>query len=192
MAKNKRRATSTVDRRQDTSPANIVSPKGNDHDGDSSGVLAPPVGSDIGPDEVACAPSSAHPSRDVSPAIAAASSSRLLDVVQVEDCSGGSDDETIREDQLDLNFSDEDCDSPQGPEILPAPILTSPMIPSEKVHSFLLPQSDMPPASTSGILESAPPPGAGNLTSGPSTSKWRDILFSNRSTTPAPGLNFFH
>nr|TKS17480.1 hypothetical protein D5086_0000013040 [Populus alba] len=241
MAKNKRKATASVGRRHVASPVTIVSPKGNDHDGDSSGVLAPTVSTevcpddvarrqdasssvggtngpasvdqrphlssgagangplagsleaihynneelvdkqfeaDVGPDEEACAPSSAHPSRDESPAMAVASGSRLLDAVLVEDCSGGSDDEIIGEDQLDLNFSDEDCDSPQGPE-LPAPPLTSPLIPSEKVHSFSLPQSDMPRAPT---FESAPPPPGAGITPGPSISKWRDVLFSNRTS----------
>ena len=143
--------------------------------------------SKILPVEEACVPSSAHPSRDVSPTMAVASGSKFLDVVLVKDCSGGSDDEIIGEDQLDLNFSDEDCDSPQGPEILPAPTLTSPLIPSEKVHS--LPQSDKPRAPTSAILETAPPPGAG-ITPGPNTSKWRDILFSNRSTSCTRLKNF--
>nr|TKS15655.1 hypothetical protein D5086_0000031150 [Populus alba] len=197
MAKNKRKATSAVGRRQDTSPANIVSPKGNDHDGDSSMVLAPTVGTDVGPDEVACAPSPAPPPlppsspRDVGPMMAVASGSRFLDAVLVEDCSGGSDDEILGEDQLDLNFSDEDCDSPQGPKILPTLILSPPLIPIEKVHSFSLQQSDMPQAPTSGILEPASPSGAGNPIPGPTTSKWRDILFSNRSTTSCTRLQNF-
>nr|TKS08440.1 hypothetical protein D5086_0000103210 [Populus alba] len=199
MAKNKRKATSTVARRQDASPVNIVSPKVNDHDRDSSGVLAPTAGSDVGPDEVACAPYPAPPPLPPSSpryvglphpssAMAVASGSRYVDVVLVEDCSVGSDDEILGEDQLDLNFSDEDCDSPQGPDILPAPILSSPLIPTDKVHSFSLQQREMPPAPTTGRQEPAPPSGAGNPIPGPSTSKWRDILFSNRSTTSCTKL----
>ena len=57
-------------------------------------------------------------------ATAAASSSKHLDVVLVEDCS---DDEILDEDQLDFNFSDEECeDSPQAPSMLPAPHLSPP------------------------------------------------------------------
>nr|TKS00953.1 hypothetical protein D5086_0000177950 [Populus alba] len=194
MAKNRRKATSSVARRQAASPANLVSPKGNGHDGEVSGVVSPTVGSDDGPDVVAGAPSPDLPPspplspRDVGPAMAVASGSRLLDVVLVEDCSGGSEDGILGEDQLDLNFTDEDCDSPQGPEFLPDPILPSPMNPSEKVHSFSHPQSGMPPGPTSGVLEHAPPSGVGNPFPGPSTSKWRDILVSNRSNSSCTRL----
>nr|TKR90321.1 hypothetical protein D5086_0000234360 [Populus alba] len=199
MAKNKRKATSNVARRQDASPTNIVSPKVNDHDGDSSGVLAPTAGTDVGPDEVACAPYPAPPPlppsspRDVglphpTSAMVVASGSRYVEAVLVEDYYVGSDDEILGEDQLDLNFSDEDCDSPQGPEILPAPILSSLVISSEKVHSFSLQHREMPPAPTTGRQEPAPPSSAGNPIPGPSTSKWCDILFSNRSTTSCTKL----
>ena len=71
-----------------------------------------------------------------------------LEVVPVEDCTAGSDEEILGEDQLDLNFSDDDCDSPQGTEILPAPILSPPVYTSKTVHS--LQQSEMPPASNTG------------------------------------------
>ena len=59
--------------------------------------------------------------------MAVASGSKQLEVVLVEDCSTGSEDEILDEDQLDFNFTDEEGDdSPQVPAMLPAPHLSSP------------------------------------------------------------------
>ena len=103
---------------------------------------------------------------------------KLLEVVPVEDCTIGSDEEIIGEEQLDLNFSDDDCDSPQGTEIIPAPIVSPPGIISKTVHSPQ--QREMPQAPSTGRQVPAPPSGSGNPIPGPNNSKWRDILFSNR------------
>ncbi|XP_011016015.1 PREDICTED: uncharacterized protein LOC105119564 isoform X2 [Populus euphratica] len=53
------------------------------------------------------------------PKMAIASGSKSLDEVLVEDCLD--DEEILEEEQLDFNFSDEDCDgSPKSPTLLPA------------------------------------------------------------------------
>jgi len=129
MVKNKRKATSTVARRQDASSAHIVGPKVHDHDGDGSAVLAPTVVPADDPDAVPCIPCPVppplppSPPRDVglsaphtAPAMVVTSGSRHLDAVLVEDSNVGSNDEILDEDQLDFNFSDEEGDdSPQAP-----------------------------------------------------------------------------
>jgi len=121
--KNKRKATSTVARRQDTSSAHIVGPKVHDHDGDGLAVLAPTVVPADDPDAVPCTPCPVppplppSPPHDVglsaphtAPAMVVTSGSRHLDAVLVEDSNVGSDDEILDKDQLDFNFSDEEGD----------------------------------------------------------------------------------
>ncbi|KAL9363701.1 hypothetical protein Peur_041574 [Populus x canadensis] len=121
--------------------------------------------------------------------MAAASSSKHLDVVLVEDCS---DDEILDEDQLDFNFSDEECeDSPQAPSMLPAPHLSPPppLLPAEQPP--LLPKKVMSSAPISGSKELAPPSVAGNPIPAPSINKWRDLFSSNKSTNPCTKLQNF-
>jgi len=149
MAKSKRKATSTVARRQDALPAPSSGPKNHDHDGDGSGVLALPVLPAATPDAAVCAPCtnpiplpSSQP-RDEGPnalhpasVLVVASGSTSLDAVLGEACSVASDDEILEEDQLDFNFSDEECDdSPQAPALLPTANLASPppLLPAEPV-----------------------------------------------------------
>jgi hypothetical protein len=123
MAKNKRKATSIVACRQDVLHAPIVVPNDHDHDGDGSVVLALTVVPGTKPDVVPCEPytnlppmPSSQPSdvclSDLQPALVmvVASGSTSLDEVRVEDCSIDSDEEILEEDQLDFNFTDEECD----------------------------------------------------------------------------------
>ncbi|KAL9347326.1 hypothetical protein Peur_058692 [Populus x canadensis] len=198
MAKNKRKATSTVARRQDALPAPIAGPKDHDPDGDGLEVIALTVVTAIRPDAVPYAPCldpsplpSSQP-RDVGfsalhPAsvMVVASVSKSLDTVLVEDCSVASDDEILDEDQLDFNFSDEECDdSPQAPAMLPTKNLPSlpPLLPTEQIPSPPLTKSVMPSSLTSGCREPAPSSVAGNPLSTPSSSQWQDLFFSNKST----------
>ncbi|KAL9405443.1 hypothetical protein Peur_002415 [Populus x canadensis] len=122
MAKNKRKATSTVAHRQDVSPVHIVGPKVHDHDGNDSVLLSLTVVPATEPGAVPCAsgpvppPLPSSPPRDVglsaphpAPAMVVTSDSKHLDAVLVEDCTIVSDDEILDEDQLDFNFSDEEC-----------------------------------------------------------------------------------
>ena len=90
-----------------------------------------------------------------------ASGSRHLDAVLEEDCTMGSDDEILDEDQLDFNFTDEECEA--SPAMLPAPNLSSPpsLLPAE--NPPLLQQNAMPSAPISGSKEFAPPPLQVNL-----------------------------
>lgn len=102
-------------------------------------------------------PSSPHDvgSSQLASAMAVASGSKHLDVVLVEDCS---DDEILDEDQLDFNFTDEECeDSPQAHAMLPAPLLSPPppLLPAEQPP--LLPKKVMSSAPISSSKELAPP-----------------------------------
>jgi hypothetical protein len=144
MVKNKRKATSTVARRQDASLAHVVGPKIHDHDGDA--LTAAPA---IEPGADPCAPCPVppplppSPPRDVGPSVplpapslVVATGSKHLDVVLVDDCTVVSDDEILDEDQLDFNFSDEECvDSPQAPAPLPTQYVLSPSPPLPVVQS---------------------------------------------------------
>jgi hypothetical protein len=109
MAKNKRKATSTVARKLDASPAYIVSPKVHDHDGDGSEILA--LVPAIEPSADPCAPCPVppplppSPPHDVglraphlAPVLVVTSSSKRLDDVMVEDCTVVYDDEILDED----------------------------------------------------------------------------------------------
>ncbi|KAL9384337.1 hypothetical protein Peur_021347 [Populus x canadensis] len=157
MAKNKRKATSIVARRQDALPAPIVGPK--DHD---------PGGDDSEPRDVGL--SALHPAS----VMVVASSSKSLDAVLMEDCSVASDDEILDEDQLDFNFSDEECDdSPQAPTLLPTKNLPSPpsLLPAEQIPSPPLTKSVMPSSPTSCFRELAPFSVAGNPLSAPNSSQ---------------------
>ena len=143
MVKNKRKATSTVARRQDASPAHVVGPKIHDHDGDGSVILALTAAPAIEPGADPYAPCPVppplppSPPRDVgpsaphpAPSLVVATGSKHLDAVLVDDCTVVSDDEILDEDQLDFNFSDEECvDSPQAPAPLPAQHVLSPSPP---------------------------------------------------------------
>ena len=207
MAKNKRKATSTVARRQDVLPAPIAGPKDHDPDGGGSEVLALTVVTASRPDAVPCAsyldpsPLPSSQPRDVGfsalhPAsvMVVASVSKSLDAVLVKDCSVASDDEILDEDQLDFNFSDEKCDdSPQAPTVLPTKNLPSPppLLPAEQIPSPLLTKSVMPSSLTFGCREPAPSSVAGNPLSAPSNSQWRDLFFSNRSTVSYTKLQNF-
>ena len=205
MAKNKRKATSTIARRQDASPAHIIGLKVHDHDGDGSEVLALMVVPADDPDAVPCVPCPVplppSPPRDVglsaphpAPAMVVTSGSGHLDVVLMEDCNVGSDDEILDEDQLDFNFSDEEGDdSPQAPAVLPAKNLSSPplVIPTKQLPTSSLPKSVMPSSPSSGSRELAPSSVAGKPLSTPSSSKWRDLFFSNRSTVSCTKLHNF-
>jgi len=207
MAKNKRKATSTVARRQDALPAPIAGPKDHDHDGDGLEVIALTVVTAIRPDAVPCAPCldpsplpSSQP-RDVGfsalhPAsvMVVAFVFKSLDAVLVEDCSVASDDEILDEDQLDFNFSDEECDdSPQALAMLPTKNLPSlpPLLPTEQIPSPPLTKSVMPSSLTSGCREPAPSSVAGNPLSAPSSSQWQDLFFSNKSTVSYTKLQNF-
>lgn len=99
----------------------------------------------------------------LSPVPEFASSSKPLDKVLVEDCSD--DEELLEEEQLNFNFSDEDCDgSPKSPTLIP---------PYADIVSPLSPSDGRAPI-TSVV--------AGNLIfSTLSSSKWRDLFSSNRS-----------
>jgi hypothetical protein len=205
MAKNKRKATSTVARRQDASPAHIIGLKVHDHNGDGSEVLALTVVPADDPDAVPCVPCPVplppSPPRDVglsaphpAPAMVVTSGSGHLDVVLMEDCNVGSDDEILDEDQLDFNFSDEEGDdSPQAPAVLPAKNLSSPplVIPTKQLPTSSLPKSVMPSSPSSGSGEPAPSSVAGKPLSTPSSSKWRDLFFSNRSIVSCTKLHNF-
>ena len=177
MSKNKRKAASTVARRQDALHAPIVVPDDHDHDGDGSVVLALTIALGTKPNAFPCEPrtdlppmSSSQPSdvclSDLQPAsmMVVASGSTSLDEVWVENCFVDSDEEILEEDQLDFNFSDEECDdSPKSPTLLPV----------ENVSS--------PPPSGGRVPDTTTV--AGNpifFTLG--SSKWRDLFFSNRST----------
>jgi len=209
MAKNKRKATSSVARRQDVSPAHIVGPKVHDHDGDGSVILALTVVPASEPGAIPCAsgpvPPPLPPSspRDVglsaphpAPAMVVTSGSKHLDAILMEDCAVVSDDEILDEDQLDFNFSDEECvDSPQAPATLPAQDLPSPppILPTEQTPSspLLQPKRVMPFSSSSGGREPAPSSIVGKPPSAPNSSKWRDLFFSNRSTISCTKLQNF-
>ena len=106
----------------------------------------------------------------------------------------GSDDEILDEDQLDFNFSDEEgADSPQAPAVLPAKNLSSPplVLPAEQLPTPSLSKSVMPSSPSSGSGEPAPSSVAGKPLSAPSSSKWRDLFFSNRSTVSCTKLHNF-
>ena len=112
-------------------------------------VLALTVVPATKPDVVPCAPdpdpspspssqpcevglSALHPASE----LVVASGSKSLDEVLVEDCSIASDEEILDEDQLDFNFSDEECDdSPQALALLPVEKVPSPspLPPAEKI-----------------------------------------------------------
>jgi len=120
----------------------------------------------------------------LAPALVVTSTSKHLDGVLVEDCTAASNDEILDEDQLDFNFSDEECDdSPQAHAMLPAKNLSSPphLLPAEQIPTpSLPPNSAMASSPSFGSRE--PAPVAGKTISAPSGSKWRDLFFSNRST----------
>ncbi|KAL9400762.1 hypothetical protein Peur_004611 [Populus x canadensis] len=111
MAKNKRKATSTVACRQDVLHAPIAVPNDHDHDGDGSVVLALMVvlgtKPDVGPYEpytdLSPMPSS-QPSDvclsdlQLASVMVVTSGSTSLDEVRVEDCSVDSDEEILKED----------------------------------------------------------------------------------------------
>uniref|UniRef100_A0A2K1XY33 DUF4283 domain-containing protein n=1 Tax=Populus trichocarpa TaxID=3694 RepID=A0A2K1XY33_POPTR len=140
MSKNKRKAASTVARRQDALHAPIVVPDDHDHDGDGSVVLALTIALGTKPNAFPCEPrtdlppmSSSQPSdvclSDLQPAsmMVVASGSTSLDEVWVENFFVDSDEEILEEDQLDFNFSDEECDdSPKSPTLLPVENVSSP------------------------------------------------------------------
>nr|TKS17470.1 hypothetical protein D5086_0000012940 [Populus alba] len=171
MAKNKRKQTSIVRRphvpappsttgleinpaldRLDVSPLPVNSSSIGGTNGPISAVQRPHSSSGAGTNGPLLAPPPLPPSspHDVGPpqlasAMAVASGSKHLDVVLVEDCS---DDEILDEDQLDFNFTDEECeDSPQAPAMLPAPHLSSPppLLPAEQ-----------PPLLPKKVMSSAP------------------------------------
>nr|TKR85173.1 hypothetical protein D5086_0000250260 [Populus alba] len=99
------------------------------------------VSPDSTPDDAHCAPCIEPPTlpssqpRDVcpsdspAPVMGVASGSASLDGVLVEDCYVGSDEEILEEDQLDLNFSDEECGgSPISPAQPPAEKMLTPLL----------------------------------------------------------------
>jgi len=136
-------------------------------------------------------PSSPHDvgSSQLASAMAVASGSKHLDVVLVEDCY---DDEILDEDQLDFNFTDEECeDSPQAHAMPPAPLLSPPppLLPAEQPP--LLPKKVTSSAPISGSKELAPPSVAGKPIPAPSNNKWRDLFSSNKSTNPCTKLQNF-
>ena len=151
-------------------------------------------------DVVSCPPCPAPPplppsspndvgSPQLASAMAVASGSKHLDVVLVEDCS---DDEILNEDQLDFNFTDEECeDSPQAPAMLPAPHLSSPppLFPAEQPP--LLPKKVMSSAPIFCSKEFAPPSVTGKPIPAPSNNKWRDLFSSSKSTNPFTKLQNF-
>ena len=113
-----------------------------------------------------------------------------LEVVPVEDCTVGSDEEILGDDRLDLNFSDDDCDSPQGTEILPAPILSPPVNTSKTVHS--LQQSEKPPASNTGRQVPAPPLVQVTLSLAPLLANGVTFSFPIELLLPAPSFTTIH
>ncbi|KAJ6925329.1 hypothetical protein NC651_009867 [Populus alba x Populus x berolinensis] len=121
-------------------------------------------------------------------AMAVASGSKHLDVVLVEDFSD------LDEDQLDFNFTDEECeDSPQAPVMLPAPHLSSPppLLPAEQTP--LLPKKVMSSAPISGSKEFAPPPLLQvNLPLLPATTNGEIFSVQVNLLTPAPNFKIFH
>ena len=159
------------------------------------------LGEELEADAVPCPPCPAPPPLppssphyvgppQLASAMAVASGSKHLDVVLVEDCS---DDEILDEDQLDFNFTEEECeDSPQAPTMLPAPHLSSPppLLPAEQPP--LLPKKVMSSAPISGSKESAPPPLQVNLPLLPATTNGE--IFSVQVNLLTPSLNFkiFH
>jgi hypothetical protein len=119
----KKKTTSIVAYRQDVLHAAIAVPNDHDHDGDGSVVLALTVVPGTKPDVIPCEPCtnlppmpSSQPSNvclsDLQPAsvMVVASGSTSLDEVRVEDFSVDSDEEILEKDQLDFNFTDEECD----------------------------------------------------------------------------------
>nr|TKS08449.1 hypothetical protein D5086_0000103300 [Populus alba] len=125
MAKNKRKAI--VACRQDS--AHIVGPNVHDNDGDGSAVLGLQVATAFEADAVSC------------PLLGSGSGGRLHRRL--------SDDEILDKDQLDFNFTDEECeDSPRAPAMLPAPPLSSP--------PPLLPVEASPPLLPKKVMLSAP------------------------------------
>jgi len=147
MAKNKRKANSTVARRQDSSPTLVVGPKIHDHDGDGSAIPDLTVAPATEPGADPCAPRPVppplppSPPRDVgpstphpAPSLVVTTGSKLLHAALVDACAVVSDDEILDEDQLDFNFSDEECvDSPQATAPFPAQhvLSPSPLLPVE-------------------------------------------------------------
>nr|TKS10924.1 hypothetical protein D5086_0000078290 [Populus alba] len=146
MAKNKRKATSIVARRQNALHAANAGPNDHDHDGDGLVVLSLTIVPTTKPDVVPCA---TYP--DPYPSL----SSQPCEV----DCYVASNEEILDEDQLDFNFLDEECDdSPQAPALLPAEkVPFPPPLPlDEKVPSPSLMKSVMPFSPPSGYRESPP------------------------------------
>jgi hypothetical protein len=129
-------------------------------------------------------------SSQLASAMAVASGSKHLDVVLVEDCS---DDEILDEDQLDFNFTDEECeDSPQAHAMLPAPLLSPPppLLPAEQPP--LLPKKVMSSAPISGSKELAPPPLQVSLSLLLATTNGETFSVQINPLTPAPNLNISH
>ena len=129
-------------------------------------------------------------SSQLASAMAVASGSKHLDVVLVEDCS---DDEILAEDQLDFNFTDEECeDSPQAHVMLPAPLLSPPppLLPAEQPP--LLPKKVMSSAPISGSKELAPPPLQVSLYLLPATTNGETFSVQINPLAPAPNLNISH
>jgi len=206
MAKNKRKTTSTVSRRQDASRAPIAGPKDHAQDGDGSVILALTVAPTTEPDAVLGEPrldplpsppsqprdmghSALHPASE----LVGSPGSKSLDGVVVEDCSVDYDEE-ILEDQLDLNFSDEECVySPKEPALFSAAKVPSPppLPTAEKIPFPPLEKTVMPSSPPSGCRVSPTSIVAGNPLSSPGNSKWRDLFPSNRSAGSYTKLQHF-
>jgi len=209
MAKNKRKANSTVARRQESSPTPVVVPKIHDHDGDGSSILVLTVAPATEPSADPCAPRPVppplppSPPRDVGPSsphpalsLVVTTGSKLLHAALVDACAVVSDDEILDEDQLDFNFSDEECvDSPQATAPLPAqPVLSpAPLLPVALPPPPPLPplQSGLPTSFISGGGEPAPTADAGKSPSASSSGKWHDLFHSNRSSGSCTKLQNF-
>jgi hypothetical protein len=141
MAKNKRKATSIVARRQDAFHAPIAVPNDHDPNGDGLVVLALKVDPSTKHVTVPCepctilSPMSSSLLSDMCPSdphpasvMVVASGSKSLDEAQVKDCSVDFDDAILEEDRLDFNFSNEEyVDSPKSPILPPAENVSSPL-----------------------------------------------------------------
>jgi len=132
IARNKRKATTTVSRRQDHLHAPISDP--DDHDGSmvlalkvvhgsQSGVVLHESNSD--PPLIPSSPTNgANPSNPhLDHEMMVASGSKSMEAVLVEDYS---DEEDLEEEQLDFTFSEEECEvSPKSPSLLSATCVSS-------------------------------------------------------------------
>lgn len=168
MARNKRKATATVPRRQDHLHAPVSNP--DDHDGSvvlalkvvhgsQSSVVLHESNSDPRPIP-SSSTSGANPNNPhLDHEMTFVSGSKFIEEVLVEDCS---DEKDLEEEKLDFTFSEEECEgSPKYPSLLSTKHVSPPCIDGQNLDI----------TTTTGKSLSPPP----------SSSKWRDLFSSNRN-----------